>query len=285
MVNANLISRLARPLAPVPVLLTTAHSTYEGAPWRYVLYRLTTPLAELMTTVSQASAERHLRRKATPPAKLRVIPNGIDMNRFVRDRSERDRVRSAEGLHDRFCWLAVGRFEEAKDYPNLLAAFGKVAAERDDVLLLIVGRGPLDSSLRSIVEAKGLSARVRFLGGRSDVPALMNASDGYVMSSAWEGLPLVLIEAAASGLPTVATRVGGVGEIVVEGKSGTLVPPGDSKLLASAMLSIMCASSEVRASMGLAARAHVEKAFDLQVVSDCWEAVYRELLMTKGIRV
>ena len=118
-----------------------------------------------------------------------------------------------------------------KDYPTMLRAF---AAQRQGVLL-IAGEGPEEAALRAL--ARELEANVRFLGLRADVPELMNAANGFLLSSVVEGLPMALLEAASSALPCVATDAGGVGEIVLDGQTGYLVPPGDPAAFGAAMSS------------------------------------------------
>ncbi|MDY0392055.1 MAG: glycosyltransferase [Candidatus Bipolaricaulis sp.] len=184
-----------------------------------------------------------------------------------------------------FAWLAVGRFDVPKDYANLLQAFAYVAQARPEAQLLIAGDGPLRPSMEQLANDLGITDRVKFLGIRRDIPALMNAADAYVMSSAWEGMPNVLLEAAASGLPIVATDVGGNSEVVIDGKTGFLVPPKDPEALAQAMVQLMGLPQEERRRVGEAARQYVEANYSLDRVVDQWEALYREFLAQKGIRV
>ncbi|RKO68138.1 glycosyltransferase [Desulfofundulus salinus] len=131
----------------------------------------------------------------------------------------------------------------------------------------------------------GLTERVRFLGVRRDIPELMSSADAYVMSSAWEGLPMVLLEAAACELPVVSTDAGGNSEIVLDGVSGYIVPPRDPQALAAAMLKMMSLPEEERRAMGRAGRAHIEANYSLDHVVDQWEKLYRDLLLKKGISV
>ena len=145
-------------------------------------------------------------------------------------------------------------------------------------MLLIAGDGPLRSSISQLADDLGLFKRVQFLGMRNDVAELMAAVDAYVMSSAWEGLPMVLLEAAASSLPIVATDVGGNREIVRDGVNGFLVPGKNSVALAEAMLAMERLPSESRLSMGAVGRAHVSRHYSLPVVVDEWERIYRSLL-------
>jgi len=289
MVHANLVARLVRLLAPVPVLICTAHSIDEkgrrgSGRLRKMAYRLTDPFCDLTTQVSRAGLERYVRIRAVPRHKIRYLPNGIDTERFRPDPELRARLRQELRLETAFAWLAAGRFVVSKDYANMLQAFSRVAPERNEGCLVIAGDGPLRPSMEQLASDLGVTERVKFLGTRRDIPALMNAADAYVISSAWEGMPMVLLEAAASGLPIVATDVGGNSEVVIDGKTGFLVPPKDPDALAQAMLRLMGLPPEERRRMGAVARQHIEANYSLDRVVDQWEALYTELLERNGIR-
>jgi len=129
----------------------------------------------------------------------------------------------------------------------------------------------------------GIYDRVVFLGLRRDIPSLLDAADGYVLSSAWEGLPNVVMEAMAAVKPVVATCVGGVPELVQEGVNGYIVPPGDSEALPTAMVKMMALSEAERRAMGEAGRAYIEANYSLEHVVDQWEALYMELLQKRGL--
>jgi len=277
--QANLLARITRLLARMPVLVCTAHSMIEGGRLLELGYRYTDRLGDLTTIVSQAAFERYLRIGAAPAHRLRFVPNGLDLARFVPDEAARLRARRELGLGGKFVWLAAGRFTEAKDYPNLLRAFAAVA--RADATLLIAGRGPLKDEVQALSGSLGLDDRLQFLGLRHDVPDLMNAADAYVMSSAWEGMPLVLQEASATGLPIVATDVGGNREVVVNDVSGLLVPAKDPAALAEAMDRVMAMSGQRRREMGLAGREYVSSQFEIEHVLDLWEGIYEELTHSK----
>lgn len=286
MVHANLLTRIVRPLAPIPVLICSARNVNEGGRLRELLYRITDPLCDLTTQVSRVGLDRYVRIGAVPRHKIRYIPNGVDTERFKPVQKLRATKRKELLLNDDyFCWLAVGRFHPQKDYTCMLRSFAEVAKARPDVLLIIAGDGPLRPEMEKLASALGIAEQVRFLGVRQDVPELMNAADAYVMSSAWEGMPNVLLEASATGLPIVATNVGGNSEIVLDGKTGFLVPPKDPSALAQAMLRLMDLPKEERQKMGQAGREHVLVNFSLERVVDMWESLYTELIAKKGIRV
>jgi glycosyltransferase involved in cell wall biosynthesis len=283
MVHANLVTRLTRLLAPSTVLVTSAHNVDEGAEWRMWVYRATDRLTNLTTNVSPAAVARSIERGAAPPARIRCMPNGIDTARFNPDPELRTRMRRELALDDRFVWLCVASLERQKDYPNLFRALELLKDHAARPLVLAVGVGSLQLELETM--ASNLSPdMVRFLGARWDVPALMVAADAYVLSSAWEGLPLVLLEASASCLPTVCTDVGGNREIVRDGETGYVVPPESSAMLAQAMARVMDLSADERAGLGLRARAHVDATFSLQGVAARWERIYTELFERVGGR-
>jgi glycosyltransferase involved in cell wall biosynthesis len=277
MVHANLLARLARPLAWSPVLVSTAHNLIEGGRARDLAYRITDPLTTLTTNVAQAAVDRFVRVGAVPARRIRRMPNGLDVDAFVVDPVSRARTRELLGVGDEFLWLTVGRLDEQKDYGVLLEAVAGLP--RPGRTVLIVGEGPLRSALEAEATRRGLmDGTVRFLGARTDVPDLMAAADAFVLSSAWEGLPMVLLEAAASSLPAVVTDVGGNAEVVIHEQAGLVVPSRDPEVLAAAMRRLEAMPVAEREAWGHAARAHVQEHFHIDRVVDGWEALYRELL-------
>jgi len=290
MVHANILARIVRPFVSVPVLVCTAHNIDErgrngSGKLRILAYRFTDFLCDLTTQVSKAGLERYVQIRAVPGHKIRYIPNGVDLERFRFDPVARSRLREELNLQNKFVWVAVGCFRPQKDYPNMLYAFAQVVGEKHQAQLLIAGDGPLRPEMEDLAQKLGITQQVKFLGIRRDVPELLSASDAYMMSSEWEGMPNVLLEAGAVGLPIVATDVGGNREIVIHGKTGFLVPSKDPAALAQAMLKLMNLSEEERGRMGEAARQHIEKNFDMERVVDLWESLYRELLVKKGVQI
>jgi glycosyltransferase involved in cell wall biosynthesis/ubiquinone/menaquinone biosynthesis C-methylase UbiE len=289
MFHANLMARVMRLAYPVPVVISTVHSMAETQlrdkaevnarpKWRDRAYRLTDCLSDLTVFVSEAAAARHLEAGAVSIQRSRVIPNGVDVDVFRPDAARRERTREALGLRDEFVWLAAGRLIWKKDYPAMLRA---MARQRSGVLL-IAGAGPLDTELRAIAAALG--ARVRFLGARDDMPALMNAADGFVLSSVVEGLPVALLEAAASGLPVVTTAAGGAGEAVLKDRTGFVVAPGDEEALAAAMARVSELPASERERMGGAAREQAAGAFGIARVVEQWERTYAAQIARAGKR-
>lgn len=281
MVHANLLSRLAYSMVHPTILICTAHSTLEGGRYIDYLYRFTDPLCDLTTQVSKAGLERYVRIGAVPRDKICYIPNGVDTDRFCPNLKIRSKIRRKQGFESAFMWFAVGRLDPSKDYPNMLQAFTLVSQSRPEAMLVIVGDGSLRPEIEKYAQDLGIRGHVDFLGtiAHDNMPELMNMADGYVMSSAWEGMPMVLLEASATGLPIVATDVGGNSDVVQDGRTGILVPPKNSKALADAMLSIMNLSENKRRLMGTIGRQYIEINYSLNRVVDQWEMLYMELLM------
>ena len=159
----------------------------------------------------------------------------------------RDALRRRLGFGNEFLWFAAGRLDPVKDYPALLWAMMEVPSEAH---LVIAGAGPEEIALRRLAIQFGIESRVRFLGFQPDVLQWMQAADGFVLSSRWEGLSMSLLEAGACALPAVATDVAGTREILVHGETGFLAQAGDRLALRGAMTRMMRLDVEARAGDG-----------------------------------
>lgn len=282
MYHANLLGRLAGRWAGVPLIVTSIRSEQTGSPARDWLMRLTNWMDQCSTTNSEQVASSLCERGLLRRDKVKVIPNGVDVEAFASAAELRCMVRDDLKVGpSEFVWLAVGRLLPQKDYATLLVAFEPLA--NAPARLLIAGRGPLLEGLQHQAQQLGIASQVMFLGVRDDVRELLAAADGFVLSSAWEGMPNVVMEAQAAGKPVVATQVGGVAELVENGASGFLVPPENSNALSGAMQRLMMLTGEQRAQMGSRGREHVIAHYSVDAMADQWMALYQELLMTKGI--
>lgn len=288
MVHANLFARITRLLFRYPLLICTVHSIDEKgrrktARWRELAYRLTDWLCDYTTQVSRAGLEKYVAIKAAPRHKIAFMPNGVDLSLFTRDPSGAAALRDEIGVGSRFVFLAVGSLNSQKDYPNLLQAFAELAGDTAGPVLIIAGEGPLRSELELLCRKLDLSSRVFFLGLRSDIPALMNMADVFIMSSSREGMPIVLLEASSAALPIITTDVGGNSEVVLDKQSGFVVPPRDYRALAGAMAAIMAMTAKEREAMGLFGYNFVKKQYAIDKVIKKWESFYQRLLEAKGL--
>lgn len=282
MVHANILGRLARMFHRRVTVISTAHSVWEGGSWRDFAYRATDFLCDLTTNVSQAGLQRYARLGLSSSWKTIWVPNGVDTSAYRSDPGRRQTVRDRQGWEEKFVWLAVGNLRAPKDYPNLLDAIARLDVQAGTALFAIAGTGELDAELRAMATRLGISDRVSFLGRRTDIPDLLAAADGYVMSSCLEGTPMALLEAAAAALPIVATRVGGNSDVIDSGRNGILIEPGDPDALAGAVRRIMGLPSTERQQLGEAARKKVDRMFSVEPVLIRWENIYRQLIDSRS---
>jgi glycosyltransferase involved in cell wall biosynthesis len=171
----------------------------------------------------------------------------------------------------------VGNLRPVKNQILLLQAAHQVCATHPQVRVIIIGDGPLREQLACTAEALGIQKQVRFLGARADIPELLNALDIFVLPSLSEGLPMSVLEAMACGLPVVATRVGGLPEVVVHEHTGLLVASQDAQQLAAA-LNRLVQQEDTRLSLGRQGRTRVMKHFSVQRMVSTYESLYHSLL-------
>lgn len=283
MVHANLLARITRLVCRMPLLICTIQSIQErsdrgnGTKLKELAYRATDWLADVTTSVCEAGARRYVKIRACPPKKMLTIPNSVDLETFHPDARERIAVREQMGIEDGdFLWLTAARLAKQKNYFVLLEAFRALADHYPKSRLVIAGDGPLRTEMEQWLGRHGLLGRVQLVGHRKDVSELMRAADAFVLCSAWEGLPLALLEASASCLPVIATDAGGNSETLVDGQTGFLVPGGDPAALAGAMRNLMNMHLEDRLQLGEAGRSHVLKFSRNNIVSQ-WESLYCDL--------
>jgi glycosyltransferase involved in cell wall biosynthesis len=276
--HAAWLARWSRLAAPVPVVIDTLHSSCTGRMGRQLGYRCSRWLPDRVTAVSHATAEAHLFAGMVEADHLSVLGNGIEVDAWRPDAQVRAAMRRELGLAGEFLWIAVGRLEPVKDYPAMLQA---LAGQPGTARLLVLGAGPLETELVQLAARLGIERRVRFQGFEPNVKRWIQAADGSVLSSRYEGLPMVMLEAGACGLPAVATDVPGTREVLADGENGWLAPAGDPQALAAAMARLMRAPIEERRAMGERARQRVAYRFRLDNVLDRWERLYEELLHGK----
>jgi glycosyltransferase involved in cell wall biosynthesis len=279
---ANMAGRLLRVLGACPRTLSTIHNVYEGGWHRKLAYRITDGLSIHTTAVSRVVATRCIETSVVGRSKCSVLTNGIDTALFASDAGRRDAIRLGRKAGRDFIWLAAGRITAAKNYPNLLRAFARVCEAIPQSHLWIAGEGSNreEERARNLADEMGLTGHVDWLGLRDDMPAMFDGADAFVLSSAWEGMPLVVGEAMAMKRPVVATDVGGVRELV--GDAGMVVPSKNAAALADAMLRVMRMSSEERNAMGTGARDRICKRFDMNAKVVEWEALYARMIRDSG---
>lgn len=207
---------------------------------------------------------------------IEVIYNGIAPPEV--NKTKLDALKADLGIGEDFTRIAcIARLEQAKGHTYLLQAMAKVLREERRIKVLVVGDGSLRNSLQAEADSLGISDNVVFLGFRTDVPEILAYVDFIVLSSLQEGLPLVLLESLSLGTSAVATDVGGVKEIVVDGETGLLLRKGSVEKLAEAIL-YFARNPEVRRKIGEAGKSYVEHKFSLDSMLRQTEAIYRRVL-------
>jgi glycosyltransferase involved in cell wall biosynthesis len=279
--QANLLGRIAGKAAGVPAVISSVRNETFGGSARDRSFKLTDSLSGATTSNSAVTAERLLRDNLVPPEKLHVVPNAIDLAELAPDPVARAEVRRELGVSDEsFLWVAIGRLRPQKDFSLLISAIA--GTEPTVGGAVIAGVGPMESELKAEIRSHAVADRVRLLGLRDDVPRLLQAADALALSSAWEGLPNVVMEAMAAQLPVVATDVGGVRELVTDSVSGRVVPKGDAAAFSDAMTWVASKSAEERAEMGRVGHETIAARFGVSAIVDHWERLAEELLAAKG---
>jgi glycosyltransferase involved in cell wall biosynthesis len=274
--KAGVIGRLAAVAARVPVRVFTVHgwafSAHSGA--ASALYRWADRIAGRATTaticVSQRERAEGLRARTCRADRTVVIANAVDVETYPQAPLERAVPRL----------ISVGRLAAPKDWPTVL--LGLEGLDPDAFAeLVIVGDGPERERVEEALDKRSLG-RVRLLGERKDVPSLLADADVFVLASRSEGLPLSVIEAMAAGLPVVASDVGGLRELVRDGETGALVPPGDPAALADALRPLL-ADRELRRRLGTAGRERAKTLFDVSAFRRANLELYRRELAAAGV--
>jgi glycosyltransferase involved in cell wall biosynthesis len=284
--KAGFVGRLAALAAvrPRPVIVHTYHGHvlegYFGLATERAYRSIEALLArrsDCLIGVSQATVDDLVRLGVAPRARFRVVPLGLDLEPFASvEVAERSRLRAEFGIdEDEVVATFVGRVVPIKRVDFLLRATA-LARRTTRLRLLIVGDGEIRPRLEAQARQLGIADAVSFLGYRRDLPALAAASDVAVLSSANEGTPVSLIEAAAGGRPAVATAVGGVADVVTA-DSGIVVPPGDQQAFADA-LARLASDPALRARLGAAARERTLRRYSASRLVVDVEDLYEELV-------
>ncbi len=281
LLTGSLYGRFAAMMARVPVVVGTEVNVYER---KRTLHALAERWLMRDTDAVVASAESvrdfYIQQVKADPSKVEVIYNAVDWAQ-LQTTVERDELRASVDVPAGAPLLTIiARLTEQKGHRILLDALAR--PDLAQAHLLVVGDGPLRAALERQALGLGLSARVRFVGARRDLGNILGATDVFVMPSFWEGLPLAMVLAMGAGLPVVATRVAGIPEVVQDGVTGLLVPPGDSSALGAA-LSRVVNDDPTRVLLGQAARAFVRPRFGIDGYVNAITGLYDRLLTAKGL--
>jgi L-malate glycosyltransferase len=269
---SNIFGLFGSALAGVPVRIGTRRDINPGrSAAELAAQRAAYACAHIVVANAQAAADR-LRRERVPMRRIAVVPNGLSIERF--------RPRALVPPLRRVITVANLRPEKAHDV--LIDAASRVVGCFPDARFEFVGAGPEEARLSDTVRRRGLSDIVTFSGRADDVAARLESADIFALPSRTEAFPNALLEAMAAGLPVIATGVGGIPEIVDEGRTGFLVAPGDAHALADRLCGLM-ADGDLGARMGAAARLAVGARFSFDRMIAGFEHVYAMQLAHRGL--
>ena len=243
-------------------------------------------ITDRIVTISPAQREDIVDRfRIAGAGQTTIVPLGLDLDHLSRLDAHAPNLRRQLGISaDALVVGYVGRFVPIKDLPTLVRAFARVAAARPDAVLLLVGDGPVRAEVDTLVAALGLQARVRTAGWIDDLAPLYATIDICALASRNEGTPVAIIEAMAAAKPVVATRVGGVADVVEHDRSGLLVPPGNPDALADEIVRL-AADPHERSRLGAAGRQSVVERFSPDRLVGDIERLYVDALARKRGRV
>lgn len=280
---ANILGTLAGRYAGTPVIASLHNSRLDtGNYHRFVNGTeafLLKNFAQAIMAVGYTTAEAHAARLGN--RKIDVIPLAVEIPPAISPERRVELRKEMAGDPERIIVITVGRLTQQKSYHHLIRAFELLKNKHPEASLVFVGSGKLLEDLQSQARSAGLADRVNFLGPRVDVPDLLDASDLYVNSSLWEGLPCTILEGMAAGLPVVATDVGDSARAVTK-EAGLIVPPAQPELLSEALSSLL-SQAELRQQMGVAAKVHVSRKYALGPWSERLLDLYESVLPIQGV--
>ena len=286
--KAGVLGRIAAAICNVPAIVHSSHGTILHGYFSPFVTRIFAYLEKFAASMSHRiiclthqEIGQYLKAGIGRKSQYTYIFNGIDISAFEHRRGDRSRLRKEMAFEDEdIVCVSVGRLVPVKGQSDLLHAFGLAHSRSPKLKLIIIGDGELRPQLEQQIRDLGIQDATRLVGWREDVAELLDACDLFVLTSHNEGLGLVLVEAMAKGLPVVATAVGGVPEVVQDGQTGSLVPSGDPKAIASAIIRLS-ADAETRASMGRRGYARATEFFSIDQTVRNTEDLYTNLLSTR----
>lgn len=244
--KAGILGRLAAWFSRVPVIIHTSHGhvfyghfSAAASQFFLLLEKVFARVTQRMVALTEGEKQDYIRYQLCPEEKIVTIHSGVPVDKFLQAEVDIARQKQTLGIDPkRFVVGTVGWLSPIKGPQHLLQAMHIVWQSSPECELVYVGKGELEEDLKRAVQDSGAADKVRFLGWRDDVHTILPVFDLFVLASLNEGMGRVLVEAMAAGKPLVASKVGGVSDLVVPGRTGYLVPPADEKALAEAILLI-----------------------------------------------
>jgi glycosyltransferase involved in cell wall biosynthesis len=283
--KGGFIGRLAAKLAGgIPVIHGVhGYAFHKNEPWlRRALFFLLEYLARNWSVriicISQPLVDLWVKKKLAPVEKIRKIYSGIDVQEF-KQFDKRDVIRQKLGLQqDAIAIGQVSKLWEGKGHIDIIAACPDIVKALPGAKVFFIGDGPIRNKLENIVLQNGLQDRIIFLGHRRDVVEVTSALDIAILASYYEGMGRVILEAMAAGLPVVATRVGGIVDLVVDQETGLLIDPHSPQQIADAVIRL-AKDSALRKTMGLLGKKRVDNRFSAATMVEQIDQLYQEVFV------
>jgi glycosyltransferase involved in cell wall biosynthesis len=263
-----------------PILFTEHGRHYPDYPRlkRIFANRLLLARRDRVVGVGEAVRQALIHNEGIPPERVGLIYNGINLAPFANGAPDRVLLRKEIGVGARdLVILQVARLDYLKDHATAIRTLERVVRLHPAARLVLVGEGPEMKPIQDLVRERNLQLFVRFLGLRTDVAWLLRAADLFLLTSISEGIPLTIIEAMAAGVPVVSTNVGGIPEVVEDGRTGLLAPSGNDALLATKVLHL-ADSPALRLQMGQFGRQRASALFSQTQMNDLYLRLYQEML-------
>lgn len=280
--HSNLLARFTKILNPSIQVISGIRTVYTVEQYgrRYgQLERWTHCLDSLYVANSEQGRLSAMDAIGLPGQKVRMVPNGIDIGPFSEPNDEiRKSVRNEFRISsEEFVIGVVAQLRPAKRHDLLLEAFADALKAIPNMRLLLVGGGEREQALREQAAAIQIDAAVTFAGYRSDARRILRGLDAFTLPSDVEGIPVSVMEAMEAGLPVIATRIGGIPDLIEDGVSGCLIEPGDENALTENILRI-ASNDNLRNQLGQAARERVVQQFSVQRMARRFEELYEQVL-------
>lgn len=277
--HSIVLMRIASIFSHVPIHISSFRNAKVDTKFRSFIMKVTDYLSDCMV-INSTQYELDISK----PNKSYVILNAIDID-YYNNNYDKESVLITPYINDEkvnyFKWITVGRLDMQKNYPMLLKAFKGVIEKYPHTTLRIFGEGKLKTELVSLVNKYNIQDNVEFCGVTTEILNEYIVSDAFVISSSWEGFSNALMEACATGLPSVSTNVSGATEMIQDRKTGYIVPINDHQELKKAMLTVMGKSSEELKSFGNSSKKHILNLCNPETITDKWEKLIFDLFETK----
>jgi len=239
MFHANILSRILSKLYSIPINISSVHTIEKGALWHLPFYRLTNFMVTMETVICNSAKKYMINKTKISSIKIKVIKNGVELSKFE-NITKIDNIKEKYGLpNNKEIVGTIGSLTKVKNHILLINAASYVIKAKPDILFVIVGNGPELNKLKNKIKSLSLEKYFYFLGFIENIPEILSIFDCFVLSSLWEGVPVSLLEAMAAKKAAVVTDVGGMGEVVINNKTGLVVPENEEKILAESILNIL----------------------------------------------